>query len=90
VVLRPGTTLLLFTDGLVERRGQVIDDGIRSLSATLTDLGASALHDPETLCDELLTRLLPDWPEDDVCLLVVHLTTPTALPTAPACAATSG
>jgi hypothetical protein len=38
-VLQPGTTLLLFTDGLVERRGQVIDDGIRSLLTTLTDRG---------------------------------------------------
>jgi serine phosphatase RsbU (regulator of sigma subunit) len=81
VVLRPGTTLLLFTDGLVERRRRVVDDGIRSLSTTLTDLGPPALRDPETLCDELLTRLLPDRPEDDVCLLVAHLTTPTALPT---------
>jgi chemotaxis family two-component system sensor kinase Cph1 len=81
VVLQPGTTLLLFTDGLVERRGQVIDDGIRLLATTLTELEPPALRDPETLCDELLTRLLPRCPEDDVCLLVVHLTAPTALPT---------
>ena len=82
VVLHPGTTLLLFTDGLVERRGQVIDDGIRALSTTLTDLGPPALSDPETLCDELFARLFPGWPEDDVGLLVVHLTAPTTLPTA--------
>ena len=80
VVLRPGTTLLLFTDGLVERRGQVIDDGIRLLSTMLADLGPPALRDPETLCDELFARLLPDLPEDDVGLLVVHLTTATASP----------
>jgi serine phosphatase RsbU (regulator of sigma subunit) len=81
LVLQPGTTLILFTDGLVERRGQIIDDGIRSLSTTLTDLGASALRDPESLCGELLARLLPDPPEDDVGLLVAHLTTPADLPT---------
>jgi Stage II sporulation protein E (SpoIIE) len=69
VVLHPGTTLLLFTDGLVERRGQVIDDGIGSLSTMLTDLGPPALRDPETLCDELFARLLPGWPDDDVGLL---------------------
>jgi chemotaxis family two-component system sensor kinase Cph1 len=80
VVLQPGVTLLLFTDGLVERRGQVIDDGIRSLSTTLTDLGPPALRDPESLCGQLFARLLPDWPEDDVGLLVPHLTTSTALP----------
>jgi serine phosphatase RsbU (regulator of sigma subunit) len=80
VVLGPGSTLLLFTDGLVERRGQVIDDGIRSLSTTLTALGPSALRDPESLCRELFARLLPDRPEDDVGLLVAHLTTPPAPP----------
>jgi chemotaxis family two-component system sensor kinase Cph1 len=79
-VLQPGSTLLLFTDGLVERRGQVIDDGIRLLSTTLARLGPVALRDPETLCDELFARLLPDRPHDDVGLLVVHLTTATALP----------
>jgi serine phosphatase RsbU (regulator of sigma subunit) len=80
LVLQPGTTLILFTDGLVERRGQVVDDGIRSLSSTLTDLGPPALHDPETLCRRLFARLLPDSPEDDVALLVAHLTTSTDLP----------
>jgi two-component system, chemotaxis family, sensor kinase Cph1 len=79
-VIQPGTTLLLFTDGLVERRGQVVDDGIRLLAATMADLGPPALRDPETLCDELFARLLPDRPQDDVGLLVVHLTTATALP----------
>jgi hypothetical protein len=82
VVLQPGTTLLLFTDGLVERRGQIIDDGIRSLSTTLAALRPSALRDPESLCGELFARLLPDRPEDDVGLLVAHLTTPIAPPIA--------
>jgi len=82
VVLQPGTTLLLFTDGLVERRGQIIDDGIRSLSTTLTDLEPGVLRHPESLCGELFARLLPDWPEDDVGLLVAHLTTPIAPPIA--------
>jgi two-component system, chemotaxis family, sensor kinase Cph1 len=79
LVLQPGTTLILFTDGLVERRRQVVDDGIRSLSTALTDLGPPALRDPESLCGELFARLLPDWPEDDVAILVAHLTTPTDL-----------
>jgi two-component system, chemotaxis family, sensor kinase Cph1 len=80
VVVQPGTTLLLFTDGLVERLGQVIDDGIRSLSSTLTDLGPLALRDPESLCGQLFARLVPDRPEDDVGLLVAHLTAATDLP----------
>jgi hypothetical protein len=80
LVVQSGTTLILFTDGLVERRGQIIDDGIRSLSTTLTDLGPPALRDPESLCGELFARLLPDSPEDDVGLLVAHLTAPADLP----------
>jgi serine phosphatase RsbU (regulator of sigma subunit) len=84
-VLQPGTTLLFFTDGLVERRGQVIDDGIRLLVTTLADLEPPALRDPETLCDELFARLLPDRPHDDVGLLVVQLTTGTALPISRPC-----
>jgi hypothetical protein len=80
LVLHPGTTLILFTDGLVERRGQIIDDGIGSLSTTLADLGPPALRDPESLCGELFARLLPDSPEDDVGLLVAHLATPGDLP----------
>jgi hypothetical protein len=71
---------VLFTDGLIERRGHVIDDGIRLLAATLTELGPPTHRGPEVLRDELLTRLLPPYPEDDVSLLVVHLTTPPALP----------
>jgi serine phosphatase RsbU (regulator of sigma subunit) len=81
-VLQTGATLLLFTDGLVERRGRGIDDGIRLLANTAMELGPPALRDPEALCDELLMRLLPGFPEDDVILLVVHLTAPTALPVA--------
>ena len=80
LVLQPGTTLILFTDGLVERRGQVIDDGIRALSTTLTDRGHPCSVHPDSLCGELFARLLPDSPEDDVGLLVARLTAPAALP----------
>src|SRR3954469_25084039 len=37
-------------------------------------------NDPEPLWDELLAHLLRDLPDDDVSLLVVQLTTATALP----------
>jgi hypothetical protein len=80
MVLQPGTTLILLTNGLVERRRQNIDDGIRSLSTTLTVLEPPALRDPDSLCGELFARLLPDSPEDDVGLLVARLSTPADLP----------
>lgn len=68
----PGTTLLLYTDGLVERRGQSIDEGLSLLHDLLVDLAGEGVE-LETLCDELLARLLPDEPEDDVALVAVRI-----------------
>src|SRR5439155_12687119 len=49
-VLEPGATLLLYTDGLVERRGRHIDDGLRMLAG----LAASAPLDLEAICDHIV------------------------------------
>ncbi|PFG38252.1 PAS domain S-box-containing protein [Georgenia soli] len=69
--VRPGSTLLLYTDGLVERRD---DGGLRGgldrLRATLRDLRGERGTDP--LCDELVQRLLPAAPEDDMALVAVR------------------
>ena len=62
-------TLLLFTDGLVERRGVGLDDGLAQLRAALADLGASPL--PE-LCDTLLARMAPHVGDDDIALIAVR------------------
>jgi PAS domain S-box-containing protein len=72
VVLDGGATVLLFTDGLVERRGQSIDDGLSQLRDTLEELAA---QDPtlDELCDRVLARLLPPRPQDDVALVAVRL-----------------
>jgi serine phosphatase RsbU (regulator of sigma subunit) len=70
VSLDPGATLLLYTDGLVERRGQSLDEGLARLRSTLEELGPRPLDE---LCDELLTRLLPAASEDDVALVAVRL-----------------
>ena len=68
--LGPGCTLLLYTDGLVERRGQSIDTGIE----LLLDILESLCHLPlENLCDRLLAELLPVDAEDDAALLAVRL-----------------
>ena len=69
-VLERGSTVLLYTDGLVERRDRDIDAG----TAELVDvLGASAGLPLEALCDQILERLfLPDA-EDDVAVLAVRL-----------------
>ncbi|RZS86828.1 PAS domain S-box-containing protein [Motilibacter rhizosphaerae] len=69
-VLDRGSTVLLYTDGLVERRGQSLEDGLVDLREALTALGAEPL---EALCDAVLARLLPPDAEDDVALVAVRL-----------------
>jgi PAS domain S-box-containing protein len=67
-----GSTVLLYTDGLVERRGQSLDDGLAKLRSTLGELARQDVTLDE-LCDRVLERMLPPRPEDDVALVAVRL-----------------
>jgi PAS domain S-box-containing protein len=68
--LEPGATLLLYTDGLVERRDRDIDAGTEALMDVVREIADLPL--PE-LCDRLLERLfLPDA-QDDVAVLAIRL-----------------
>ncbi|MFE7953034.1 PP2C family protein-serine/threonine phosphatase [Streptomyces sp. NPDC057426] len=68
---RPGDTLVLYTDGLIERRDEDIDSGLARLTTALGDLVG---HDPERLADELLARLgVAGGARDDIALVVVRL-----------------
>jgi PAS domain S-box-containing protein len=71
-VLEPGATLLFYTDGLVERRDRDVGDGVSELADHLHRLAARHLG-VDDLCDELLTAMIGDTPEDDVALLAVRL-----------------
>jgi PAS domain S-box-containing protein len=70
--LEPGSVLVFYTDGLVERRDRDIDAGIDALAELLHDL-APGTEDMEELADQLLGGMIEDKPEDDVALLVVRL-----------------
>ncbi|MET8679693.1 SpoIIE family protein phosphatase [Streptomyces sp. NPDC004647] len=74
LVTREFTTdqvLLLYTDGLVERRGEDIDVSL----ARLADLRLPVTGDLEELLDELLRRLEGDAAEDDVAVLAARFRT---------------
>ncbi|MGY1745117.1 SpoIIE family protein phosphatase [Blastococcus sp. SYSU D00695] len=71
--LDAGSTFLLYTDGLVERRDQLFDAGVAQLGDALAALRT---RDVEDVCDGVLTRLVPDGAEDDVALVAVRLGTP--------------
>src|SRR3954451_4505880 len=66
--LAPGTVVLLYTDGLVERRGSTLDDGLARLRACLEELAGRPLAE---LCDQLLERMLDGTARDDVALVAV-------------------
>jgi integral membrane sensor domain MASE1/anti-sigma regulatory factor (Ser/Thr protein kinase) len=66
-MLDPDTTLILYTDGLVERRRELIDEGL----ARLAEAARDAHDDLESFCDRLLSAIEPS-PEDDVALLALE------------------
>jgi serine phosphatase RsbU (regulator of sigma subunit) len=69
-VLSDSATVVLYTDGLVERRDADLDENIARLAAVLGDVGNKPL---DAMCDELLARLVPAQNEDDVALLAVRV-----------------
>ncbi|MEV0015099.1 PP2C family protein-serine/threonine phosphatase [Streptomyces tendae] len=75
VPMAPGSTLALYTDGLVERRARGIDPGIARLADALGSFGPAELDaDLEGSADAILRPMLSDSErDDDVCLLLCHL-----------------
>ncbi len=67
--LRAGATVLLYTDGLVERRGTSLDTCIAELRDRFERVGAGT---PEEVCDALLAGVHDDEHRDDLAMLVVR------------------
>ncbi|MCS0634828.1 fused response regulator/phosphatase [Streptomyces sp. LP05-1] len=68
VPVRPGTDVVVVTDGLLERRGVDLQDGLDALLEAM----AEAPTDPERACDHLLERFPPDG-NDDVALMAIRV-----------------
>ena len=70
--LEEGSTILLYTDGLVERHGVPLDDGL----GRLADIAAVADDDPEELVDSVLAALIGDNERpDDIAVLAARFAT---------------
>ncbi|CAL9488117.1 ATP-binding SpoIIE family protein phosphatase [Streptomyces sp. enrichment culture] len=69
VPLGPGATAVLYTDGLVERRDEDLDEGIAALERALS----GATGSPQVICDRLLRSagVAADH-DDDVAVLVLQ------------------
>jgi anti-sigma regulatory factor (Ser/Thr protein kinase)/GAF domain-containing protein len=75
VALPAGTVVVLYTDGLVERRGRSIDEGLAALCAALS----AAPKDPDRLLEHILEHVVGNEPRgDDIALLAARV-----LPVAP-------
>ncbi|MFD3533835.1 SpoIIE family protein phosphatase [Streptomyces sp. NPDC058664] len=70
VSLPPGGLLVLYTDGLIEARDRDLDEGMRQLGRALRHLDRPL----DTLCDEILGRLLSGPAQDDVAMLLARTT----------------
>jgi PAS domain S-box-containing protein len=67
--LEPGSTLLFYTDGLIEQRGEHPDEGL----ARLLNAAVDGPEDLGALCDHVVDTVLPSYDtDDDVTLLVLR------------------
>ncbi|WP_123075756.1 SpoIIE family protein phosphatase [Streptomyces sp. ADI95-16] len=69
--LTEGSTLVLYTDGLIEGRHRDLDVTLDRLSRALAHRGRT----PEDTCRAVIDAVAPDHPEDDIALLVARTRT---------------
>jgi anti-sigma regulatory factor (Ser/Thr protein kinase) len=70
--LRPGSVLVLFTDGLVDRRDVAVEEGLDRLRVVAGEL-AGRDRDIEEVCGSLVLSLVPEDASDDVAVLAARL-----------------
>jgi hypothetical protein len=66
--MEPGSTLVLYTDGMLEHRSRSVDEGIELLATHLTQAATSV----QVLCDRAIEQVVGEDNRDDVCILAVR------------------
>jgi DNA-binding response OmpR family regulator len=66
IAIAEGETLVLYTDGLIERRDESIDDGIDRLQRVLSEASVA------DVAEHTFASLVPEPPPDDAAILVAH------------------
>jgi serine phosphatase RsbU (regulator of sigma subunit) len=69
VTLEPGDLLLLYSDGLIERRDRSLEEGLAKLAGAAAGIG-----DPEEVITAVLAALGTTDTEDDTCVVAVAIT----------------
>ena len=69
-----GATILLYTDGLVERRGELLDVGLERLREAAAGVPAA-----EAACARIVATLVPEQRADDVALIALRVPAPPAV-----------
>ena len=70
IPIAEGDTLVLYTDGLVERRGETIDEGIERLRGVLGEAGGT------DVVEHAFAALVSQAPADDAAILAAHRVAP--------------
>ena len=72
--LPPGTTAVLYSDGLVENRRRGLDSGLDELVSVAAQARPGMVEDPTRLLEYLVDRMLTGYEQDDdVTVLVLHV-----------------
>jgi PAS domain S-box-containing protein len=72
--LPPGTTAVLYSDGLVENRRRGLDAGLDELVSVAAQARPGMVEDPTRLLEYLVDRMLTGYEQDDdVTVLVLHV-----------------
>jgi serine phosphatase RsbU (regulator of sigma subunit) len=78
--LRPGATVILYSDGLIERRGVPLDRGLDALAHAVP---RSSSLPVDVLCDQLIADLTADSPSHDDIVVLAARYDPRGITTAP-------